>query len=77
MANNNGNTTTLVLIDPTVNAKKFWTVAVFGSTVTCTWGRIGTGGQSKNFPFGSTWAAKAYADKKRWEKLDKGYVRIS
>lgn len=52
---------------------KFWTVAVRGTSVTTTWGRIGTEGQTKTKAYPSATAARAAADKQVAEKLGKGY----
>lgn len=52
---------------------KFWTASVEGSTVHVRWGKNGTQGQSKDFEFGSQGEALDYFEKKRTEKLVKGY----
>ena len=57
--------------------KKFWTVIVVGRChVECTWGRIGTNGQSRIFYFDNGGAGR-YAARKVAEKLSKGYAEIS
>jgi predicted DNA-binding WGR domain protein len=69
--------TTLILIDPSVNARKFYTVEVSWGTVRCHWGRIGTAGQKSVKQFASTAAAHVYAVEKLAQKLAKGYERVS
>lgn len=52
---------------------KFWTVSVNGTTVTKTWGKNGTVGQSKDWEFSSPAAAKKGALDWAKEKQAKGY----
>ncbi len=65
------------LIDPSVNARKFWEIEVNGSEVTTFWGRIGSAPASKSKDFKT--AAKADAEVKRLvkEKEKKGYELVS
>lgn len=55
-------------------SRKFWTVETNGSTMTCTWGRMGTAGQEKSWSYPSPSQADAAAGAKVHEKLAKGYV---
>lgn len=69
---------TLININPIVNMRKFYTVTVNGdASVTCTWGRIGTRGQSQTFDMISCDAARRFAMKKLQSKLDKGYEPLT
>lgn len=54
-------------------SRKFWEIERKGDTVTVRWGRMGSTGQTKVFPFGSEQRAIVFARKKISEKLDKGY----
>lgn len=54
-------------------SRKFWEIERKGDTVTIRFGRIGTQGQTKTYPFGSEQRATVFARKKISEKLDKGY----
>jgi len=68
---------TMVCIDPSVNARKFWKAHVLGSTVHCSWGRIGKTEVQQSFRFdGDVRAAVKYFHKKVNEKYGKGYERI-
>lgn len=53
---------------------KFWEGVVQGTDVVVTWGRIGTGGQSKRKGFGSAPDAAAFLAKQVDEKVKKGYT---
>jgi predicted DNA-binding WGR domain protein len=53
---------------------KFWEGVVQGNDVVVTWGRIGTGGQSKRKEFGSARDAAAFLSKQADEKVRKGYT---
>jgi len=55
-------------------SNKFWEVSVSGATMTTRWGRIGSGGQSKDKDFKDAAAAQAQADKLILEKTTEGYV---
>jgi predicted DNA-binding WGR domain protein len=68
---------TLINIDPSVNARKFWSVSVTDTLVTFTWGRIGTRGQTLTKNFATPGAARAAAFSKLQSKLDKGYVALT
>lgn len=54
--------------------RKFWTVETKGTVMTCTWGRVGTQGQTKGWVFASPTIAEDNARAKLNEKLAKGYV---
>ncbi len=58
-------------------SRKFWEVAVEGSTVTVRFGRLGTDGQTKDKAHGSPAAAQKEADKLVAEKTKKGYVEVT
>jgi DNA ligase-1 len=62
------------LSDGTSN--KFWEVAVGGTEMTVTFGRIGAAGQSKTKSFASEGAATAEAKKLIEEKTAKGYREV-
>lgn len=55
-------------------SRKFWTVSTKGSTVSVTFGRIGTPGQTKDKSYVSDAAAVAAMQKLVAEKTGKGYV---
>lgn len=55
-------------------SSKFWEVSVAGSTLTVTFGRIGTQGQTKDKDFDSPAAATKEKEKLIKEKTGKGYV---
>jgi poly [ADP-ribose] polymerase len=64
----------LILSDVTANNNKFWTGTLNDdSSVECTWGRVGKKAQSNYKSFGSQYAAEAFLEKKRSEKVRKGY----
>lgn len=67
---------TLVNIDVANNHKKFWTIKVDGCVARCTWGRIGSWEQSKEFEFDTDGEARRFAAKKVDSKLDGGYVQV-
>lgn len=60
----------LVHVDGGSNSNKFYHMKVTGSTLTCTWGRVGTRGRT------TTYSAGDYARLLR-EKLSHGYVDIT
>jgi uncharacterized protein (TIGR02996 family) len=53
---------------------KFWNVEVSGSSLTVTYGKVGTAGQTQTKRFASAEKAQAEADKLIREKTKKGYV---
>jgi predicted DNA-binding WGR domain protein len=53
---------------------KFWKAELGLKVVRCSWGRIGTSGQSKDFTFASQMAAQCHFDSKVSEKLGHGYT---
>ena len=55
-------------------SNKFWEADVTGSTLTVTFGKIGTAGQRKDKKLESPDAARAELEKLTSEKLKKGYV---
>jgi DNA ligase-1 len=55
------------------SSSKFWEVAVDGCNLTTTWGKIGTGGQSKTKTFATVEKAVAEMNKLIEEKTGKGY----
>ena len=57
--------------------RKFWTVEVVGRNYLCTFGRIGTKGQTQVKTFDYNEAAESYARKMIREKLDKGYMETA
>lgn len=64
------------LIDPSVNARKFWEVEVNGPEMTTRWGRIGAAPSQKTKDFGSAEKADAAASKLIIEKVKKGYLLV-
>src|SRR5882672_249694 len=58
-------------------SNKFWGYKVKGLVVTCKWGRLGTTGQQKDFPFSDQWDLDKFIADKTDEKLDKGYEEKS
>ncbi|MDX2090174.1 MAG: WGR domain-containing protein [Kofleriaceae bacterium] len=58
-------------------SSKFWTVSTKGSTLSVTFGRIGTAGQTKDKSYASNAAASAAMEKLVEEKTAKGYVEAS
>ncbi len=58
------------------SSSKFWAIDLDGCSVTTTWGRIGTSGQSKSKDFDSESKAKKEYDKLIVEKQTKGYVEV-
>lgn len=54
-------------------SNKFWEISILGDTVTSTWGRIGTEGQSKCKQFASAEKARQYFEKLIAAKTGKGY----
>jgi predicted DNA-binding WGR domain protein len=57
-------------------SNKFWHVAVEGSELVVSFGRIGTDGQVKRKPFASADLARREAARLVREKLGKGYVEV-
>lgn len=57
-------------------SKKFWAIALSGSSHTVNYGRIGAGGQTKEKKFASKEQAQASYDKLVGEKLAKAYVEL-
>lgn len=56
---------------------KFWSYSINQDhTVVCTWGRLGTKGQSKTYTHHSRWDAEEYASGKLSEKFRKGYKEV-
>ena len=53
---------------------KFWEIQVTGSSLTTSYGRIGTKGQSTQKKYASTASAKTAAEKAIAQKLRKSYV---
>ncbi|HZN95972.1 MAG TPA: WGR domain-containing protein, partial [Myxococcales bacterium] len=62
------------LVDGT--SKKFWEIALEGTSFTVRFGRMGTSGQVQQKTFGSADKASAEHDKLVAEKLKKGYAEI-
>lgn len=59
-----------VKTDASQNNNKFWAVAIMDNgDVECSWGRVGTAGQSKIFPQ----AGRGFMDKKAYSKESEGY----
>ena len=56
---------------------KFWTIDVTGASVTVTYGKIGTAGQTQTKAYPTPEAARAEADKLVREKVRKGYVETT
>ncbi|MFT3712467.1 MAG: WGR domain-containing protein [Archangium sp.] len=56
-------------------SKKFWEAALDGTTLVVKWGRIGTAGQEKKYPFPNAREAREEHDALVQEKLKKGYQR--
>lgn len=61
------------LVDPSINADKFWEVKIEGSKMNVHYGRNGTGGQKMINDLGTTEAAIATASKKAKAKEKEGY----
>lgn len=57
-------------------SSKFWAVTQTGSTVTVSYGKTGTNGQSQEKVFGDTVAASKHVAKLISEKIGKGYVEV-
>ena len=57
-------------------SSKFWEIAVSGTKVTTTWGRIGTDGQSKTKDLGTEAKATAEVAKQIKSKTGKGYEEV-
>ncbi|MFK7768662.1 MAG: DUF5724 domain-containing protein [Mariniblastus sp.] len=55
------------------SSNKFWEIEISGDSVTTTWGRIGTGGQSKTKTFADETKAQAGYEKMIEAKTGKGY----
>ncbi|MBL4849664.1 MAG: WGR domain-containing protein [Planctomycetes bacterium] len=58
-------------------SSKFWTIGIQGSKVTTTWGRVGTGGQSKTKSHASAGKAQEEYDKLVSQKTKKGYTEAT
>ena len=58
-------------------SNKFWGYKVNSLVVTCKWGRLGTAGQTKDFPFASQSKLDKFIESKTEEKLNKGYEERS
>jgi predicted DNA-binding WGR domain protein len=58
------------------SSNKFYEVAVAGNSVTVTFGRIGSAGQTQTKQFASPAEAQRHADKQAAQKLKKGYVEL-
>ena len=59
------------------SSSKFWEVSVSGSTLTVTFGRIGTDGRTTTKDLGSPAVAKKEAEKLIAQKTTKGYQLVS
>jgi predicted DNA-binding WGR domain protein len=57
-------------------AAKFWTIECRGTSVTTSWGRIGTAGQTKTKDFGSVAAAQKAEERLLREKTREGYAAV-
>lgn len=57
-------------------SSKFWEISLDGDTLTTTWGKIGTDGQSKTLDFDSESDARKQYDKLISEKTKKGYEEV-
>jgi predicted DNA-binding WGR domain protein len=68
--------TRIELTNTTENHNKFWIGEMLdgGRRVRCTWGRIGSLGNEKEFRFDDTGGARRFLNQKCNEKLRKGYV---
>lgn len=64
----------LVNINIRANHFKFWEARLVGTSIVCSWGRIGSWTQSKVFAFRSKSAAIEFAEKKAASKLGRGYA---
>src|SRR5688572_33439841 len=58
------------------SSAKFWEVSQSGATLSVTFGRIGTDGQTQYRSFDSPKAAQADAEKQAAAKLKKGYREV-
>ena len=54
-------------------SNKFWNIELKGSSLTVTYGKVGSAGQSKTSPFPDEARAKKEHDKLVAEKTGKGY----
>jgi predicted DNA-binding WGR domain protein len=59
------------------SSSKFYEVAVAGTSVRVTFGRIGTAGQTQTKEFASLAEAQKHAEKQIAQKLKKGYVELT
>ena len=57
-------------------SNKFWEIEVIDKSVSVTYGKIGTDGQSVTRKFKSSDAALTEAEKQISEKTEKGYVEV-
>lgn len=64
------------LVDPSINARKFWEVEANGSEVTTWWGRIGATPATKTKDFGTEARAEAEVERLVKEKTKKGYEPV-
>ena len=55
-------------------SNKFWQIELAGASVTVTWGRIGTAGQTQTKSFDTSTKAQSEHDKLVKEKIKKGYT---
>jgi predicted DNA-binding WGR domain protein len=62
-------------VAPSVSGGKFWAISVEGASVTTSWGKVGTEGQSKTKEFKSSEQAMAVAKKTIAEKEKGGYEK--
>lgn len=67
----------LQLVNPTVNADKFYRVTLHKSSVQRWWGRNGTSGQMKEETFQNDAKALEAAKKLVAQKMKKGYKRVN
>lgn len=71
-----------ILICSEDTSNKFWgykneALPLGGFKVTCSWGRVGTAGQSKVFTFPNQWDADSFVLDKMEEKMAKGYTETT
>lgn len=64
------------LVDPAINANKFWEIEVSGSEYVTRYGRIGSKGSETVSRFSSPEEAQAEAEKARTSKEKKGYALV-
>ena len=61
-------------VAPSASGGKFWRAEVTGCTLTVSWGKVGTKGQSKVMEYGSEEEARAQREKQRAKKEKSKYV---